>query len=448
MRSTARRSASPTRRSTPGTSCCSASIRRPSSAPATPSARWPASWSPASTATTPPRRPSGSSIAFTSRARLPRRCRPCHGRPTSPTVHLPALLESAFGITTVRGAPQPRPGRGQARRRDGRQRLARPAGGRGRRQGPPVGQAPVRARARGLAVVSVAVPGRLGVRRAGGPRKPVTVQGGLLRMETPGNGHIVDITPGVASVVQTAGVDRGVVSVFATGSTVAVTTMEYEPGGVHDLQALLDRLIPSAGDYEHNRLNHDTQLPRPSPRRADRTLGDDPRRRRATGARNLAAGRADRLRRPSAPADGDGAGPVLGAGAACRPAPAPPVGSAAIRPARAAPDRRPHRSQPSLGAKGRPRLAQPRAVMLLGPAGDGPSPRGGPGAILTGPLRDRNDLGRALGRNPLPEEVRRSLKTQQHAHPSTEPSVEECVQVRRRRIDRPSRARRSTTVPD
>jgi secondary thiamine-phosphate synthase enzyme len=34
--------------------------------------------------------------------------------------------------------------------------------------------------------------------------------------------------------------------------------MEYEPGGVHDLQALLDRLIPARGDYEHNRLNHDT----------------------------------------------------------------------------------------------------------------------------------------------------------------------------------------------
>jgi secondary thiamine-phosphate synthase enzyme len=37
-----------------------------------------------------------------------------------------------------------------------------------------------------------------------------------------------------------------------------VTTMEYEPGGVHDLQTLLDRLIPAEGDYEHNRLNHDT----------------------------------------------------------------------------------------------------------------------------------------------------------------------------------------------
>ena len=86
----------------------------------------------------------------------------------------------------------------------------------------------------------------------------MSVHGGLLRLETPGDGHIVDITPGVASVLGTAGIDRGVVVVFATGSTVAVTTMEYEPGGVHDLQALLDRLIPSAGEYEHNRRNHDT----------------------------------------------------------------------------------------------------------------------------------------------------------------------------------------------
>jgi len=86
----------------------------------------------------------------------------------------------------------------------------------------------------------------------------VTVHGGLLRLETPGNGHIVDITAGVASVVSTSGVDRGVVTVFATGSTVAVTTMEYEPGGVEDLQGLLDRLIPAGSDYEHNRRNHDT----------------------------------------------------------------------------------------------------------------------------------------------------------------------------------------------
>ena len=80
----------------------------------------------------------------------------------------------------------------------------------------------------------------------------------MLRMETHGNGHIIDITDGVARVIRTTGAERGIVTVFATGSTAAVTTMEYEPGGVHDLQALLDRLIPSQGDYEHNRLNHDT----------------------------------------------------------------------------------------------------------------------------------------------------------------------------------------------
>jgi secondary thiamine-phosphate synthase enzyme len=86
----------------------------------------------------------------------------------------------------------------------------------------------------------------------------VAVQGGVLRLETPGHGDIVDITAGVVSILRTSEVDRGMVSVFATGSTVAVTTMEYEPGGVHDLQALLDRLIPTAGEYEHNRRNHDT----------------------------------------------------------------------------------------------------------------------------------------------------------------------------------------------
>ncbi len=86
----------------------------------------------------------------------------------------------------------------------------------------------------------------------------MTVSGGLLRIETPGHGHVVDITEGVDRIVRTAEVDRGVAVAFATGSTVAITTMEYEPGGVHDLQALLERLIPVEGSYEHNRLNHDS----------------------------------------------------------------------------------------------------------------------------------------------------------------------------------------------
>jgi secondary thiamine-phosphate synthase enzyme len=62
----------------------------------------------------------------------------------------------------------------------------------------------------------------------------------------------------VQSVVDQSGVEAGLVSVFVPGSTVAVTTMEYEPGGVHDLKEALDRLIPREGQYEHNRLNADT----------------------------------------------------------------------------------------------------------------------------------------------------------------------------------------------
>ena len=86
----------------------------------------------------------------------------------------------------------------------------------------------------------------------------MTVGGGMLRLQTEGNGHIVDVTDGVARIVATSGVERGLVTVFAIGATVGVTTMEYEPGGVTDLQRLLDRLIPAEGEYEHNRLNRDT----------------------------------------------------------------------------------------------------------------------------------------------------------------------------------------------
>jgi secondary thiamine-phosphate synthase enzyme len=85
----------------------------------------------------------------------------------------------------------------------------------------------------------------------------VTVHTGLLRLETEGEGQIVDLTEGVLAVVRQSEVANGLVSVFVTGSTAAVTTMEHEPGGVADLQAVVERLVPRAGTYQHNVLNHD-----------------------------------------------------------------------------------------------------------------------------------------------------------------------------------------------
>ena len=86
----------------------------------------------------------------------------------------------------------------------------------------------------------------------------MAVHSGLLRLSTRGNGEINDLTDGVASVVRQSGASEGVATVSCVGSTLAVTTMEFEPGGVQDLQDALERLLPAQGDYAHNRLNHDT----------------------------------------------------------------------------------------------------------------------------------------------------------------------------------------------
>lgn len=79
-----------------------------------------------------------------------------------------------------------------------------------------------------------------------------------LRFSTQGDADVVDITAEVRGIVEEAGVGEGQALAFVRGSTAAIGTMEFEPGGVHDLRAMLERLIPTQGDYEHNRLNHDT----------------------------------------------------------------------------------------------------------------------------------------------------------------------------------------------
>ena len=148
----------------------------------------------------------------------------------------------------------------------------------------------------------------------------MTVHTGLLRLETEGEGQIVDLTEGVLAVIRQSDVAQGLVSVFVTGSTAAVTTMEYEPGGVQDLQEALERLVPRArpggGDYAHNVLNGDDNAH--SHLRAS-LLGPSetvPLVGGPAGARDLAAARPDRLRRPPAAARSPRPDRVLSARAA------------------------------------------------------------------------------------------------------------------------------------
>jgi secondary thiamine-phosphate synthase enzyme len=86
----------------------------------------------------------------------------------------------------------------------------------------------------------------------------MTIHTDELSLSTRGDTDVIDITAEVQRVVEAAGVTEGQALVFVRGSTAAIATMEFEPGGVHDLREMLERLIPTRGDYEHNRLNHDT----------------------------------------------------------------------------------------------------------------------------------------------------------------------------------------------
>ena len=79
-----------------------------------------------------------------------------------------------------------------------------------------------------------------------------------LSVSTRGDADVIDITARSRASSTRPPPAEGVATAFVRGSTAAISTMEFEPGGVADLRALLDRLIPPEGDYEHNRLNHDT----------------------------------------------------------------------------------------------------------------------------------------------------------------------------------------------
>ena len=86
----------------------------------------------------------------------------------------------------------------------------------------------------------------------------MTAHSSELRLSTQGNADVIDITAEVQRLVGECGIVNGQATAFVRGSTAAIATMEYEPGGVHDLREMLERLIPARGEYEHNRLNHDT----------------------------------------------------------------------------------------------------------------------------------------------------------------------------------------------
>ncbi len=73
-----------------------------------------------------------------------------------------------------------------------------------------------------------------------------------LTKKTKGSGDLIDITQDVARAIQRSGLANGMVTVFNIGSTAAITTFEFEPGLIHDMQELYEKLVPSKKHYAHD----------------------------------------------------------------------------------------------------------------------------------------------------------------------------------------------------
>ena len=69
---------------------------------------------------------------------------------------------------------------------------------------------------------------------------------------TQGFCDIIDITAKVTAEVLDAEIKNGLVALFVTGSTAALTTIEHEPGLVQDLKEVVEKLIPSDRRYHHD----------------------------------------------------------------------------------------------------------------------------------------------------------------------------------------------------
>ncbi len=71
------------------------------------------------------------------------------------------------------------------------------------------------------------------------------------------SGEVLDITDEVQEALEKTSLKAGVVTVFVTGATASVTTIEYEDGLVADLGDALQRIAPVEIDYAHNERWHD-----------------------------------------------------------------------------------------------------------------------------------------------------------------------------------------------
>jgi secondary thiamine-phosphate synthase enzyme len=71
-------------------------------------------------------------------------------------------------------------------------------------------------------------------------------------VSTRGQNDAHDITLTVAQAVAASGLRAGVATIFIVGSTAGITTIEFEPGAVADLNRVFEAIAPRRGEYRHH----------------------------------------------------------------------------------------------------------------------------------------------------------------------------------------------------
>jgi secondary thiamine-phosphate synthase enzyme len=73
-----------------------------------------------------------------------------------------------------------------------------------------------------------------------------------IEISSKGHTHIIDVTSEVEKLLLNSGLKEGSLTVFVSGSTAGVTTIEYEPGLLKDLPEAFEKIAPTGITYHHD----------------------------------------------------------------------------------------------------------------------------------------------------------------------------------------------------
>jgi secondary thiamine-phosphate synthase enzyme len=73
-----------------------------------------------------------------------------------------------------------------------------------------------------------------------------------ITLKSRGETDIINVTPQVEEALSKSKLKNGIATVFVTGATGGITTLEYESGLISDLKDAFEKWAPRRGEYAHN----------------------------------------------------------------------------------------------------------------------------------------------------------------------------------------------------